>query len=242
MPLANSFYLLNCRIDPVSWSQIDAYCQKALESITPHHLITLNGEHILAAQHNSQYRSIINGADLNIPDTTNVVWVSRLKGHKMPEVTPGVDLVYHLAELSQTTGAGLYLLGSRPGVAQEAAKKLQNQFPGIKISGTCSKNPEDLSSIEDIKQSGAKILLVAYGAPKHEFWIHQYKQATGAVILVGIGGALDMISGKLPRAPRWLRTLHLEWLWRLLLEPKRIKRIWNAVFVFPLYAFIKKNP
>ena len=130
----------------------------------------------------------------------------------------------------------VYLLGAKEGIAATAANLLQKSIPNLKIAGTSSKDPNDPNVIYDIRESGADIVLVAYGPPKQEIWIAKNKEKTGAKILVGVGGTFDMIAGVLPRAPKLMRALHLEWLWRLILQPSRIGRIWSAVVVFPLKA------
>jgi len=226
--------LLGVRVDDVSWASLDQYFRDSLQGSAPQQIVTVNGEHILAASRDSKHAGAINSAELVVPDTTNVLWLSRLKGRGLTQKTPGVDISLHLAKVAEEKGASMFLLGSQPGVGQKAADKLKKQFPNLKIAGISPKNPDDLSAIEDIKASQADIVLVGYGAPKQEYWIAEHKKATGAKILVGVGGTFDIIAGLLPRAPKLIRSLQLEWLWRLILQPSRIGRIWNAVVVFPL--------
>lgn len=233
-----SINILGCRIDNVDWQDIDEFCREALTANQPRHIVTINGEQILAAEHNTDYRAALNSADLIIPDSTNVVWVSRWKGIGLKEVTPGSDLAIKLAKIASELGKSIFFLGSREGVAAAAATELQKLHPNFKIAGTSSKNPGNTDVIAEIAKSGADIVLVAYGAPTHDLWIQQNKAATGAKILVGIGGTFDMLAGRLPRAPKLMRQLHLEWSWRLVLQPSRFGRIWNAVVVFPLKAIL----
>lgn len=232
--------ILGCRIDNVSWSDIEEFCREALQQAVPKHIVTINGEQILQAQKNQSYREALNSADLIIPDSTNVTWVSALRGTPLKGVTPGSDLTVRLAKLASQTGASLFLLGSKEGVAQKAAEVLSRMYPGLKIAGTSSADPDNAGVIGEIAKSNAAIVLVAYGAPAHDLWIAKNKTATGAKILVGIGGTFDMLAGRLPRAPKILRSLHLEWLWRLILQPSRFGRIWNAVVVFPFRALLSK--
>jgi N-acetylglucosaminyldiphosphoundecaprenol N-acetyl-beta-D-mannosaminyltransferase len=235
---SSSVTILGCRIDNVDWADIDTFCRQALTESTPQHIVTINGEQILAAEQNNDYRVALNSADLIIPDSTNVSWVSRWKGSGLKAITPGSDLTLRLAKLAAELDKSIFLVGSKPGVAAEAAKALQQHYPGLKIAGTSSANPSDQTVISEINKSRADIVLVAYGAPAHDLWIQKHKIATGAKILVGVGGTFDMLAGNLPRAPRFMRSLHLEWLWRLILQPSRIGRIWNAVVVFPLKAIL----
>ncbi len=228
--------LLGVRVDNLDWPAIDSFAKKAFEGNETNQVVTVNGEHILAAENNPRHRDVINNADLVVPDTTNVVWVSRLKGRGLQQTIPGVDLSLRLAKIAAETNHSLFLLGSRTYIAEKAAQKLREMYPSLEIAGTSSADPDELEVIKEIKDSGADIVLVAYGAPAQEYWIAEHKAATGAKILVGVGGTFDMIAGILPRAPKWLRALHLEWLWRLMIQPSRIGRIWNALIVFPLKA------
>ncbi len=232
--------ILGCRVDNVDWTDIDAFCAEALKGTTPKHIVTINGEQILQAQKNSEYQVALNSADLIIPDSTNVVWLSALRGTPLKAVTPGSDLTLHLAKLASVTGQSIFLLGSQEGIAAKAGGQLQKLYPTLVIAGTSSANPDDEWIVNDIAKSGAAIVLIAYGAPTHDLWIQKNMGSTGAKILVGIGGTFDMLAGRLPRAPQWMRTLHLEWFWRLLLQPQRIVRIWKAVVVFPLKALLFK--
>lgn len=234
----NSVFILGCRVDSVSWQDIDTSCVSALKESKPFHIVTLNGEQILLAQNNQAYQTALLSADLVIPDSTNVIWVSRWLGRGLQQATPGSDLTVRLAKLAAENDRSLFLLGANEGVAAAAATELQRLYPKLKIAGTSSADPDDSTVIADIARSKADIVLIAYGAPTHDLWIHKNKGATGAKILVGIGGTFDMLAGRLPRAPQWMRTLHLEWLWRLILQPTRIGRIWNAVVVFPVRAIL----
>lgn len=232
-----SISILGCRIDVVTWPDIDQFCRTALTGSQARQIVTINGEIILQAEQQPDLKEAINQADLVIADSTNVIWVSQLKGRGLPARTPGSDLVNRLAQLATETGQSIFLLGGRPGIAERAGKNLQTKFPGLKIAGTSYADPNQLEVVQVIKKSGAAIVLVGYGAPKQELWIKQHKVATGAKLLVGVGGTFDMLAGLLPRAPEFLRALHLEWLWRLFLQPSRLGRILRAVVVFPIRAF-----
>lgn len=239
MPPSVKVQLLGVRVDRVGWPEILAFTQQALAGERPKQIVTVNGEFILTAQDDPKFRTIINGADLVIPDSTNVVWLSRLRGQPLPGVTPGSDLVIHLARLAAQEKEKIFLLGSRPGVGERAAAKLKQTFPGLEVVFD-SADPGDPTGLEKIKAEKPAIVLVGYGAPKQELWINQHKEETGAKILVGVGGTFDMLAGVLPRPPKWLRSLHLEWLWRLILQPSRLGRIWRAVVVFPWKVLLNR--
>ena len=232
-----STQILGVRVDIVDWGNIRKICRQFLVQDQPRQIVTVNGEFILAAQKNPTFRDIINSADLVIADSTNVVWAARIFAHPGLKITPGSELVEHLAKLAISQGHGLFLLGGQEGIAKRAAIKLVEKHPGLRIDGTSAANPDDQTTVRIIKRSGAKIVLVAYGQPHQESWIAKHKNGTGARILVGVGGTFDMLAGRFPRAPQPLRLLHLEWLWRLLLQPSRWRRVWRAVIVFPWRIF-----
>lgn len=234
-PKAN---ILGFSIDSVNWADIEVICRAALNQDQPKHIVTINGEIILQALRDPDLATAIKDANLVIPDSTNVFWLAKWKGSPLKAITPGSDLVWHLCRLGAVMNKSVYLLGAKEGIAATAAEVLQKNIPNLKIAGTSSDDPNTPYGFKPILESGADIVLVNYGAPAQELWIAKNKQDTGAKILVGVGGTFDMIAGTLPRAPKLMRTLHLEWLWRLILQPSRIKRIWNAVVVFPLKALV----
>jgi N-acetylglucosaminyldiphosphoundecaprenol N-acetyl-beta-D-mannosaminyltransferase len=241
MPLkTNAIQLLGVRVDQADWSAIEEYCEKALSGDRAIQIVTINGEFILNAQNNNELKSAINTANLVIADSTNIVWVARLKGEKLYQ-TPGSELALRLAKIAAEKGNSVYLLGGRGDVTKKAAEKLQQLNSSLNIVGIDTSDPENKDICENIQKSGAAIVFVAYGgSAKQELWIANNKEKTGAKILVGVGGTFDMLAGVLPRAPKLFQTLHLEWLWRLLLQPSRWKRIWRAVVVFPLKAIASK--
>ncbi len=204
-------------------------------------ITTINGEIALLARKYPDYRTILNRADLAIPDSTNVVWVARLKGAELKRTTPGVELVERLGGIAAEMNKSIYLLGSQGGAAAKTAEILQQKFPGLEVAGVSEAEPDDPAIAAEIRRKNPDIVFVAYGAPKQEKWIVEHKDQVTAKIMVGIGGSFDMISGIFPRAPRAWRRMHLEWLWRLILQPQRFWRIIKAVIIFPLLALFNKD-
>lgn len=231
---AHTVSILGTRLDCVDWKFIDQFVADTLTGNEKRHIVTLNGEIALLAETNTELREAINAADLVTPDSTNVVWAARRRGGTITERTPGSELVERVAKECAKREQSLYLLGGKPGIAAKAAATLQQLFPKLGIAGSSSKNPDDTSAISDIAASAADVVLVAYGAPNQEIWIYRHKSDLPATLLIGIGGTFDMLAGTLPRAPKLLRNLHLEWLWRFILQPKRVGRIWRALVVFPV--------
>lgn len=185
----------------------------------------------------------------NLPRSPRVE-AGRQAGRKsqiIQERVTGVDLIWKLAETAEKRGYGLYLLGAGPSVAEQTALVLRTKYPRLKIVGISEGVPQinqarnsilDLDAFEkklvsQLSHLAPQILFVAYGAPKQDKFIAKYKKELGVPVMMGVGGAFDFISGRIRRAPKWMRILHLEWLFRLILEPNRLNRIITAIIRFP---------
>lgn len=160
----------------------------------------------------------------------------------LKERVTGADLVTEICKHSVNNQNKIFLLGAAEGIAEKAAKILEKKHPGVKIVGTHAgtPNPADEKQITQIiNKARPNILFVAYGAPKQELWISRnLKRIPSVKLAAGIGGTFDFIAGKLKRAPKWMQKLGLEWLYRLIQQPSRIKRIINASIVFPIKILI----
>jgi N-acetylglucosaminyldiphosphoundecaprenol N-acetyl-beta-D-mannosaminyltransferase len=190
-------------------------------------VVTFGSEMAMFARRDPSYRELVNGADLVVPDTVGVVYAARLLGCRMPERVPGVELVERLCTECAQRGLSLFLLGGAEGVAEGAAAALQSRHPGLLVAGTQHGyfvEQDSRSIAERIAASGARLLLVALGFPRQEFWIRQHASEVGTLVCIGVGGSFDVISGKAVRAPAAARRLGLEWLYRLVREPQRFRR------------------
>lgn len=199
--------------------------------------MTPNNEMLVETARREDFRQLLNSTDLNIPDSTGLLWMARLTGQKLPERVTGVDTVTALCA-SLTEETPVFLLGAKPGIAEAAAAALLIKNPHLKIVGCFAGSPrtEDAPAVLGIIRAAAPhLLLVAFGAPAQDLWIAKHlKELPSVRVAMGIGGTFDFLAGKVKRAPAFMRSLGLEWLWRLIREPKRIGRIWRAVVVFPL--------
>lgn len=225
--------ILNVTIHAVTMAQTLALIETFIATGRPHQLTTVNPEFVVAAQTDEVFRQIINQADLALPDGIGLLKAARFLGTTpLPERVPGSDLVIHLAELSHRRGYRLYFLGAQPGVAEQAAAKLQARFPNLQVVGCYAGSPtleENEAIVARIQPTKPDILLVAYGAPKQDKWIARNKDRLQIPVALGVGGSFDFIAGTAKRAPLWWQKLHLEWLHRLIQQPWRWRRIWNAV-------------
>ncbi len=220
-------YILGCYVDLLTAQEGMEQIKKFIDMSVNAHIITLNAEIVYQAQSNQELKDIINKADLVTPDGIGIVWGGRQLGYDIRERVTGIDLLINICQEAPRQGWKIYLIGSAPGVAGEAAKKLEIDYPGLQICGTHHGyfNEDEVSSIiEEIKELAPDVLVVALGAPKQEIWINNYRERLGVTACIGVGGSLDVIAGQKKRAPKWMIRLNSEWLYRLLTEPSRIQR------------------
>lgn len=237
-------------------------CSEALELLREKQVIfTPNPEILLEAHHNKSYKKALKKATLMLPDGNGLLLVSTLMQieskalrltlypvalfiflfwkkpfkKQIPEIIHGSDFMGHVIKHAAENNMSVYFLGAKKGVAQQTAEVFKKKHPKLTIAGYSSDGPNE-NTYKDIRKSGAQVCLVAYGAPKQELWISEnLKNLPKLEIIMGVGGSFDFWSGQIRRAPKWMQKVGLEWLWRLIREPrKRLKRIWNAVVVFPI--------
>jgi N-acetylglucosaminyldiphosphoundecaprenol N-acetyl-beta-D-mannosaminyltransferase len=193
-------------------------------------VFTPNVDHVVKAEHHSEFRQAYRRADLCLPDGMPLVWASRLLGSPLPEKVSGSDLLIPLMELAAKRGWRVYLLGGRPGAAEKAADKLGRELgtlivgidsPNIGLNGAADSSEE---ALERLQAASADLVLVALGAPKQELWIDRFADRIRPAVAMGVGGSLDFVAGEVKRAPAWMSRAGLEWLFRLMQEPRRMWR------------------
>ncbi len=221
--------LLGIKIRRASPAQHLETARKWLYEKKDRWIVTPDSLAILRAQEDEEYRHVMTRADMVLPDSAGVLWATDfLYEQPVLEQIPGVQFVQALCALAAEEKAPVFLLGTRQVVLDAAKIKLEETYPGLKIVGTQDgffADHESEAVAAKIAESGAKICFVAMGVPKQEKWIQRFGAQTGACILMGVGGSLDVLSGSLERAPQIFQSLGLEWLYRTALEPKRLKRI-----------------
>ena len=191
-----------------------------------HYVVTPNPEIVEVCRENPAARDAVNGADLVLPDGVGVVKGAAMLGTPLKEKTPGIEFAAGLMGKMAQQGKSLYLLGAKPGVAELAGQRLTQRYPGLRIAGTHDGYfKEDGPVVEAIRQSGADVVFVCLGAPKQELWMAKNGSATGAHLLCGLGGSLDVFAGVVARAPKFWSDHGLEWFYRLCKDPRRIGRM-----------------
>ncbi len=195
---------------------------------SPHHVVTLDASMCVLALDDQELRRIVASADLVTPDGAGILWACSAFGSPLSERVSGVEIVDQLCRLSPDRGYRLFFFGSAPGVTDDAADKFRAKYPGCNIVGTRDGffTPDDEPAlIEEIRAARPDILCVALGIPKQEKWIARHRDALGVPVLIGVGGTFDVHSGRVKRAPRWMRRLNLEWLYRLAKNPRKIGKV-----------------
>ena len=203
------------------------------------YFVTPNPEIVWVCRRNDNLRNVIDGAKLVLADGIGIILGARilgtpLQGGRIPGINFAAALFMEMAE----TGGSVFLLGSIPGVAVEAGKKLTEEYPGLVVTGTADGYfNDDAPVIEKINSASPDLLLVCLGAPKQEFWMAENAGKLDVPLSVGLGGALDIFAGKTKRAPALFQKLGLEWLYRLIREPRRLKRMTKLpLFLFTVIA------
>jgi N-acetylglucosaminyldiphosphoundecaprenol N-acetyl-beta-D-mannosaminyltransferase len=224
--------ILNVRVDNVdlvaALDQIGGWLS-APASGSVHHVVTVNPEFVMAARRDATFARVLAAADLATADGVGIVLAGRVLGVPVESRVTGVELTEGLAALRHPQ-ARLFLLGAGPDVAAEAGDRLRERFPGVEIVGTLSGSPDDAAFAEierHLEATQPTVLLVAFGHPRQDLWIAQHRDALarhGILVAIGVGGTFDYLSGRVPRAPRWLRRVGLEWLYRLARQPWRWRR------------------
>lgn len=188
--------------------------------------VTPNAEIVYEAVKDESFKKLLNDAALVLPDGAGVVLGAKILGTPVKEKVAGIEFGEALCASMAKSGGSVYLLGSKPGVAEQAGKKLQEKYPGLNICGTADGYFKDEAPvIERINAARPNILFVCLGAPKQEKFMKNHMDELDVNLMLGLGGSLDGYAGNVKRAPRWMINLNLEWLYRLIKEPKRLGRM-----------------
>ena len=232
----SSVDILGVRVDDVTYAEALTILVEAIERRVPRVVTTPNPEFVMLARRDTVFRDVLNRAALNIPDGIGLVLAARLAGARLREHVQGTDLVLKLAEASVTRGYRWFLLGGQGDVGERAARALCARFRGLQVVGAIPGSPlpkDDAATRAVIRAAGrVDVVLVAYGAPRQELWLDRNLTALQIPVGIGVGGVFNYLSGDVPRAPRWVRRLHFEWLHRLITQPWR----WRRQLALPAFA------
>ncbi len=247
----NRIKLFQVGIDQVDNQETIQRIEEFIISKKPHQIVTPDTLAVLRARKDPEYHAILKSADLVTPDGAGILWATTTLNYPLAERVTGIDIIHNICRLATKKGYSLYLLGSYPGVAGEAALNLTRKYPGIKITGThhgyfvcedsqncedvknsnSAKNKEEEEIIDEIRESRPDILLVGMGVPKQEKWISKNLDKLDVPVCMGVGGSFDVLSGRIPRAPLWMQRHGMEWIYRSIKQPNRAFRT-LALFYF----------
>lgn len=227
---------LGVPIDAVSAVEAKNRILQLLAHGGQHHVVTPNAEMLVEAARSEAFRRVLQRSALNLPDGVGLKLIGALLWQRIPERVTGVDIVECICrELGEDVP--VFLLGGGENVARRTLHVLKKWNPRLHVVGTYAGSPRDEEAgevIRRINEAHPYLLLVAYGAPHQDLWIAKHLHRMPSVrVAMGVGGTFDFIAGVQRRAPRFVQRIGLEWLWRVIREPRRIKRIWNAVVVYP---------
>ena len=218
--------ILGVGFDDLTMEEAVAKGAALVEAEGFHYAVTPNPEFLLTAKKDEPFRQVLHKADLVLADGIGVVYSAKILGRPLKGKVPGIDFAQRLLVWMAKHGKRLFLLGAKPGVAELAAANLKAAYPGLIVCGTHDGYfKEDAPVVEEIRQSAADVVFVCLGAPKQELWMAQHGPETGARLMIGLGGALDVVAGVVERAPDVYQKLGLEWLHRLSKEPQRFGRM-----------------
>jgi N-acetylglucosaminyldiphosphoundecaprenol N-acetyl-beta-D-mannosaminyltransferase len=225
------------RVDDVTVAEMLSTVARFVEEGGVHQVSTVNVEYLMTARRDPEFARVLCQSSLNVPDSVGVLWAASWLGHPLHERVTGSDGIYDLARLCAQHGFRLFLLGAAPGVAQRVAEILVARYHGLTVCGALGGSPapdQENGIVSAIRQAEADVLLVAYPHVPQEKWIARNQARTGASVAMGVGGAFDFVAGVQKRAPRWMQRMGLEWLYRLLCQPWR----WRRMLALPQAAWL----
>lgn len=227
--------LLGTTIDNLTREEILERVKNFLDEPKFHQIATINPEFLLEAEKNNEFRNVLQNCDLRIADGFGVTLAMLFQGEKLKCRFPGADLMEEILSIANEKKLGMYLAIKKDGLSsfEEVKQVLLKRYPRLEINGA-DIDLKTRYSIFDIQNS---IVFCNFGAPQQELFLNNLRNQNSIRLALGVGGSFDYLTGKQKRAPRWLRSIGFEWFWRLLLQPKRFGRIWNAVVLFPFHVF-----
>jgi N-acetylglucosaminyldiphosphoundecaprenol N-acetyl-beta-D-mannosaminyltransferase len=240
-------HVLGCRIDRLTMAQTLDVCAEAVEQrrFTQH--MAINAAKIVAMHDDPKLREIIAACELVNADGQSVVWASRLVGDPLPERVAGIDLMHELLKLAASRGYRVYILGARQEVLEEAVRRLRAKHPDLVLAGYRHgyfSDEEEADVAREIGATNPDILFVAMSSPRKEYFLGTYRDVLGAPFVMGVGGSIDVVAGATRRAPRLMQRVGLEWLFRLLQEPRRMFRryaVTNGRFIALVAAAVVRR-
>jgi N-acetylglucosaminyldiphosphoundecaprenol N-acetyl-beta-D-mannosaminyltransferase len=239
--VSGRFALGHALINRESFEEIAQQVVKLAMRGSPALVVTPNADHVVGLETNGELREAYAKAALVTPDGMPVVWASRWLGTPVKERVAGSDLMPRLCEIAAHTGLKIFLLGGAEGIADRAAQNLVQSYPGLTVAGTLCPPPgferdpvRNAAIVHSIRESGANLVFVCLGSPKQDVWASKHLSQFDKGVFLGVGAAVDFCAGTMKRAPAWMQRAGLEWLYRVVQEPRRL----IARYTKDLYFFV----
>ncbi len=231
-PLRRRVRIGDLLLDAVNLTEALRVCEGAAQNGGQVQVATVSLHFLSKARSDPRFAEVVNDADLVVADGMPVVWLSRLMGAPLPERITGHDLVHGFADLAARRGYSVFFLGATPELADKAASTLRHRHPGLRVAGAYAgaftegglglTQADEDGAVDSIKAARPEFLFVALGCPKQEFWIQRHMKAVGVPVCIGVGSVLDVLGGRVSRAPVWAQQAGMEWAVRLVQEPRRL--------------------
>jgi N-acetylglucosaminyldiphosphoundecaprenol N-acetyl-beta-D-mannosaminyltransferase len=238
MELAKSFEtvtLFGIPVSKMNMEQTVRYLTEAVHERRPHHVVTANPIMVMTGMEDPDFMAMLRGADMVVPDGAGLVWAASRLGKPVAERIAGYDLVQELFRVGNAEGWRVYFVGATQDVVEAAKANVEKRYPGLRIVG-CRNGyfgeDEDDRVVDEIVAAAPDLLLVGRSTYTQDPWIAKYRDRLRVPVMIGVGGSFDVMSGRLKRAPLWMQRLKLEWLYRLIQEPMR----WRRMLVLPRFA------
>jgi N-acetylglucosaminyldiphosphoundecaprenol N-acetyl-beta-D-mannosaminyltransferase len=236
---------MGCQVHNVDIHESVEWILSEAESPSPSFAVTPNVDHVVMLRKNPEFRAAYDRATISVADGMPLLWAARLKKTPLKQRVCGSDLIAPICAGARDRGLSIFLLGGRPGAADIAAERLQEQFPGLKIAGTScppmgfNTDPvENQRAIEQVRSVTPDILFVGLGAPKQELWLNDNLSQLGVPFSLGIGAGIDFTAGFVERAPAWMQNSGLEWAYRIFRDRRLAKRyLWKDL---PFLGYLAK--
>ncbi len=233
-----SHNILNCRFDAVNEAGAAQWARETLRSGKRGHISTVNVAILMMMRSDPRLKQYIDDSGLIVADGQPLIWLSRLLRKPLPERVAGVELVHELVNVASQENAGIYLMGATQDIVKDVAKKLSEQTSNAQFVGVQDgyfSHEESKARAQAIRESGAKLLIVAMGVPRQEQFLQDHWEDLNVQLAIGVGGSFDVIAGRTKRAPQWMQTVGLEWFFRMSQEPRRLAKryfITNSQFIW----------
>lgn len=230
--------LLGCPVDALTMEQTVARVEDAIARRKTTQHVAINAAKVVRYQHDEALRAAVDGCELATADGQAVVWASRILGRSLPERVAGIDLMDTLLDVSRSRGYGVFLLGARAEVLERAEQEILRRHPGVRIVGRHHGyfgTEGEADVVDEVAAVAPDLLFVALETPAKELFLARNRERLAVPFVMGVGGSFDVLAGERRRAPRWMRRTGLEWLFRLLQDPRRLARryvVGNAQFIW----------